>query len=117
MDFIESIKKVKGNSYIMASLPEDVRNAALDAVATALENHKGSIFAANEKDLTAATESGLPAPIVNRLKFDSHKLEGCIAGIRDLINLEDPLFKVLLEVIATDGLYLYDFCGRSRFGF
>ena len=106
MDFIESIKKVKGNSYIMASLPEDVRNAALDAVATALENHKDSIFAANEKDLTSATENGLPAPIVNRLKFDSHKLEGCIAGIRDLINLEDPLFKELLKRELDDELVL-----------
>ena len=106
MDFIESIKKVKGNSYIMASLPADVRNAALDAVATALENHKDSIFVANEKDLAAATANGLPTPIVNRLKFDSHKLEGCIAGIRDLIGLEDPLFKELLKRELDDELIL-----------
>ncbi len=106
MDFIDSIKKVKGDSYVMASLPEEIRNATLNAVAIALEQSKDIIFAANEKDLADATSNGLPAPIVNRLKFDSHKLEGCIAGIKDLINLEDPLFKELLKRELDDELIL-----------
>ncbi len=106
MDFIDSIKKSKEDSYILASLPEDVRNNALDGVAAALENNKDAIFAANKMDMEAAAEAGLPAPIVNRLKFDAQKLSGCIAGIRDLVDLEDPLFKELLRRELDDGLVL-----------
>jgi len=95
--FIESIKKVKNDSFVMASLPEETRNAALDAVTTALQNNSDAIFEANLKDLTAAEEAALPTPIVNRLKFDAHKLMTCIAGINDLVDLEDPLFKELLK--------------------
>lgn len=106
MDFTDSIKKVKEDSYIMASLPATVRNSALDAIAAALESNKDAIFAANSLDMKAAAESGLPMPIVNRLKFDIHKLQDCIAGIKDLISLEDPLFRELLKRELDDNLVL-----------
>ena len=97
MDFIDSIRKVKDDSFAMASLSEETRNGALDAVTKALENNSEAIFAANEKDLKAAKDSSLPQPIINRLKFDRQKLSTCISGIYDLIDLEDPLFKDLLK--------------------
>ena len=104
--FLDSIKKVKDDSFILASLTEDVRNSALDAVAAALHNNREAIFDANLKDLAAAEAAALPAPIVNRLKFDAHKLQTCIAGINDLIDLDDPLFKELLKRELDEGLVL-----------
>lgn len=106
MDFIDSIKKVKEDSFIMASLSEEVRNNALEAVTKALTKNKTSIFEANERDLAAAKESSLAAPIVNRLKFDDHKLSTCVTGIYDLIDLEDPLFKELLKRELDNDLIL-----------
>ncbi len=104
--FIDSIRKVKNDSFVLASLPEETRNAALDAVASALEKNKEAIFEANLKDLAVAEEMSLPAPIVNRLKFDAHKLQTCITGINDLVDLEDPLFKTLLNRELDNGLVL-----------
>ena len=104
--FIDSIRKVKNDSFVLASLAEETRNAALDAVASALEKNKEAIFEANLKDLAAAEEASLPAPIVNRLKFDAHKLHTCITGINDLVDLEDPLFKTLLNRELDNGLVL-----------
>ena len=104
--FIDSIRKVKNDSFVLASLPKETRNAALDAVASALEKNKEAIFEANLKDLAAAEEMSLPAPIVNRLKFDAHKLQTCITGINDLVDLEDPLFKTLLNRELDNGLVL-----------
>lgn len=97
MDFTDSIKRVKEDSFIMASLSEEIRNAALDAVAVALERNKDAIFEANKLDLENAKAANLPTPIANRLKFDQQKLSSCISGIHELIDLEDPLFKVLLK--------------------
>lgn len=105
-DFTDIIKHTKEDSFIMASLPADIRNAALDAAAAALINNKEAIFEANLKDMAAAEKDGLPAPIINRLKFDAHKLEACVAGINDLVDMEDPLFKELLKRSLDDGLTL-----------
>ena len=105
-DFIDSIKQVKGDSFTMASLSEDTRNSALEAVAKALTANKAEIFKANERDLAAAKESSLADPIVNRLKFDDHKLSTCVTGIYDLIDLEDPLFRELLKRELDDDLVL-----------
>ncbi|MEI3518349.1 MAG: hypothetical protein V8R14_02545 [Clostridia bacterium] len=44
MDFIDSIKQVKGDSFTMASLSEDTRNSALEAVAKALTANKAEYF-------------------------------------------------------------------------
>ena len=97
MDFTDSIRKVKDDSFVMASLSEETRNNALEAIAKALNENKAGIFAANEKDMEAAKESSLAQPIINRLKFDQQKLSTCITGIHDLIDLEDPLFRELLK--------------------
>ena len=106
MDFIDSIKSAKKDSFIMGSLSEEVRNRTLTAVSAALEKNKDAIFSANKEDLANAAVNSLPAPITSRLTFDAHKLEGCIAGINDLIGLPDPLFKKLLERELDDDLTL-----------
>lgn len=106
MDFTDSIKKVKDDSFVMASLSEEIRNNALEAVAKALDANKDMIFDANKRDLAAAEDACLEAPIVGRLKFDRQKLDSCITGIYDLIDLEDPLFRDLLKRQLDDDLIL-----------
>lgn len=95
MDYKKIAKKVKSDSPIMGSLPGEKRVAALKAMGSALDAERDKIFAANGRDLSAGKD--LPKPILDRLKFDEHKLADCIQGIRDLQDLPDPLFKVLLE--------------------
>ncbi len=106
MDFTDSIKRVKDDSFVMASLTEETRNNALEAVAKALDASSEKIFDANKRDLDMAKETGLAAPILGRLKFDRQKLTTCITGIYDLIDLEDPLFKDLLKRQLDDDLIL-----------
>ncbi|NLD19970.1 MAG: glutamate-5-semialdehyde dehydrogenase [Clostridiales bacterium] len=106
MNIIDSIKHVKEKSFVTASLGKKLRNNALETVISALESNSHEIFAANNLDLAAAAADGLPEPIVSRLKFDSHKLEGCVSGIRDLIGLPDPLFRELLKRQLDEGLIL-----------
>jgi len=67
------------------------RNAALEAIARALEEQAGQIVAANRADLAAAEEAGLPAPMIARLRLDEGKLAGVIRGVRAVAELPDPL--------------------------
>lgn len=102
----EIVRNVKADSFLMAALSPDARNAALCAVSDELELRRDLIFEANRTDLEKAQADGIPAPVLNRLKFDGHKLDDVKAGIESLINLPDPLFQTLLSRQLDEGLTL-----------
>ena len=103
MDYSEVARQVKADSFKMASLSEEVRNGALENIANKLDAERQNIFAANQADMDDSRAAGLPEPIINRLKFDDHKLDDCISGIRGLIGLKDPLFNnLLVRELDTD---------------
>jgi len=97
----------KQASFQMAVLDTELKNNALKAIATALEDNKNQIFDANNKDLDNAIKEGLDDPLIKRLKFDDHKLADVIAGINSLIGLEDPVGKIKLHTTLDDDLELY----------
>ncbi|MCI2061593.1 MAG: glutamate-5-semialdehyde dehydrogenase [Eubacteriaceae bacterium] len=104
MDYIETARQVKADSYTLAGLSTDRRNEALAAIAEALTANKEEIFAANRRDLENGSD--LPGPILGRLRFDEHKLSDVLAGISGLIELDDPIGKTLLERELDDDLIL-----------
>jgi glutamate-5-semialdehyde dehydrogenase len=75
----------------LATLSTASRNQALEAIATALEAAAPDILAANEADCQAALAEGLAKPLYGRLKLDGEKLQGAIAGVRDVSKLTDPV--------------------------
>ena len=91
----EAAARAKEDSFTLAALAGETRDQALEAIAAALTAQQAAIFAANAKDLEEGAD--LPGPILGRLKFDDHKLESCLAGIRDLVAMEDPIGKTLLK--------------------
>ena len=103
----EKTKQLKLDSPKLAALSEDIRNAALLAVADALVANKEAIFAANQKDLKKAEEDNLDMPVRKRLKFDEAKLVGVIDGIHQLVELPDPLGRNLMVRELDEGLTLY----------
>lgn len=90
-------KEMKRDSYLMAALSCDARNHILTQVKLALIEHKDEIFEANQRDLENASVNNIPASVVKRLKFDDHKLQDVCSGIDQLIQIADPINKVLLE--------------------
>lgn len=107
MSIQDNIKKVKLAGPKLAMQSEETRNHALLAVAEALLADKEEIFAANKEDMESAKEAGIPTPVLNRLKFDEHKLSDVTAGIKDLIHLPDPLFQIQAARELDEGLTLY----------
>lgn len=107
MDFLEQIKQIKLASPKLAATSEEIRNKVLLAVSEALLQAKDEIFAANEADMKQAEQDGVAAPILKRLKFDEGKLKDVVAGMKDLVNLADPLFQIQLARELDEGLRLY----------
>lgn len=107
MDIRTEVRKMKEDSPIMAALPSETRNKALEAAGKALLENKEKIFQANKEDMEAAEKAGLGQAVMKRLKFDEHKLEDVIKGIQDLISLPDPLSQIQLARELDQGLELY----------
>lgn len=107
MNIKEEAKAVKLASPKMAGTSEEARNKALMEVVKQLKARQQEIFEANATDLKQAEIDKVAAPIIKRLKFDETKLRDVIAGIEDLVKLEDPLFKQDMHRQLDEGLTLY----------
>ncbi len=107
MNIKEEAKAVKLASPKMAGTSEETRNKALLEVVKQLKARQQEIFEANAMDLKQAEIDKVAAPIIKRLKFDETKLRDVIAGIEDLVKLEDPLFKQDMHRQLDEGLTLY----------
>lgn len=94
MDIKEKAMQMKVVSPFMAAVSAEQRNAALRSIADALIARKAEIIEENEKDMAAAVEKGIPAPVLKRLKFGDEKINDVIKGIDELIGLPDPLRQV-----------------------
>jgi glutamate-5-semialdehyde dehydrogenase len=73
------------------------KNAALQAMAEALESARPELLAANGRDLANGRESGLDAALLDRLALDDARIDAMIAGLGQVAALPDP-------VGAIDGL-------------
>ena len=102
----EVAKRAREASFSLAASPAALRNGALLAAADALEARAQEIFDANRRDMDAAQESGLAAPVLKRLKFDENKLRDVCMGLRDLAKMEDPIGKVQLKTELAEGMVL-----------
>ncbi|MGJ1428978.1 glutamate-5-semialdehyde dehydrogenase [Clavibacter sepedonicus] len=100
------LEAVRTASTSLAASTSGQRDAALDAVSTALVSAADRIVDANADDLAAGRESGLAAGLLDRLTLDARRvasLADAVAGIR---SLDDPLGHVVRGRTLPNGLLL-----------
>lgn len=107
MDIRSQVRKVKLASPKLAGSDREIRDQALQFVMDALLEKKEEIFAANRADMEQAKKDGVSEPVLKRLKFDEGKMKDVTAGIHDLIQMPDPLFRTELARELDEGLRLY----------
>lgn len=95
------------SSPALAASTEAQRNAALALIADRLYENRTAIFAANHEDCVQAESDGVATPVLKRLLFNEDKLNGVLAGIRDLISLPDPIGHESLSRELDEGLTLH----------
>ena len=81
------------------------KNAALAAMAGALLTSKDEILKANELDLEKA-KGTISDVMLDRLRLTDERLTGMANGIRALIDLPDPVGRVLDKHVADNGLVI-----------
>ncbi len=104
-DYIDKIvKDAKKASRLMAVADTSVKNAALEQMALNLVNSKGILIAENEKDLNAAQEAGMSSAMIDRLRLTDSRIEDMAKGIREVVNLGDPVGEVMEETVRPNGM-------------
>ncbi len=103
---LEVAAAAKRASRILAPLSAVIRNAALEAMALALEASAETLLAANREDLALAESrpaaEQLPAATLARLKLDAPKLREMIDQVRSVAALPDPLGRQLDAIELDD---------------
>lgn len=107
MNIHDETLKMKLASPLLSASSLETRNKALALIRESLNAHKEEIFEANRKDLALAEETGVPAPVKKRLKFDEAKLSDVTEELTGLMALPDPLRNITLARELDQGLTLY----------
>jgi len=94
----------KSAARILAALPTGAKNDALRQIAAALDESRGEILTANEKDVAAAKENGMSAAMLDRLTLTNPRIDDMGAAIEKLISLDDPVGTYLSKKTMPSGL-------------
>jgi len=93
-------------STVLATVTTDQKNAALLAIAAAVEAGADRIVPANELDLANGRENGLAAGLLDRLDLTSDRLAGLASAVREIVALADPVGTVVRGSSLPNGVQL-----------
>ena len=99
---LENAKKAKRS---VGCLTTEAKNQALLAMASALEESRDQILAANALDMAAA-KGKISETMLDRLLLTPARIHGMAEGIRQVVKLPDPVGAVLEEYVRPDGLVI-----------
>ena len=88
----------------LAIASTQTKNAALLAMADAIEANVATILKANAEDMERAEEADLSPALKDRLKLDEARLAGVANGIREVAALADPVGDVIAAWDRPNGL-------------
>ena len=102
---IEAIAKQARNASLQlcSSTPAE-KNQALQAIARGLESNRKLLKEENEKDLAFAKENKISEAMVDRLRLTHERIDGMVKGLRELMELPDPVGTNLASTIRPNGL-------------
>jgi len=86
------------------------KNAALLAMAAAIERNRAALIQANQKDLAAGKERGLDAALLDRLALNDARIAAMAEGLRQIAQLPDPVGEITELRMRPSGIQV----GRMR---
>ena len=107
MNEVESVaRRAREASVELALATRAAKDAALHAMAAALEAGTAGILEANVADVDAARAAGILEAVVDRLRLDEDRVRGMADGLRDVAGLPDPVGEVVRGSTRANGLEL-----------
>jgi len=87
-------KRARDAGRHLARAETALKNAALMAIADAIEADSAKLLAANRKDMDAGAEQGLDAALLDRLELNQVRIAAMAEGLRQIAALPDPVGEI-----------------------
>lgn len=106
LDVTEICKRAKEASGTVATLPSEIKDAALIAMAQALEDSAASLTEANSADVERARAEGTSSTLIDRLTLTDKRITGMADGLRAVAAQPDPVGEVVQGWKRPNGLLI-----------
>ncbi|MBE1443179.1 glutamate-5-semialdehyde dehydrogenase [Paenibacillus sp. OAS669] len=90
----------------LSILTTEQKNRALLLMADALVAEAPSIIEANAVDLREGRANGTSESLLDRIALNVQRIEGIAQGLREVVELDDPIGSVLDEFTRPNGLHI-----------
>lgn len=90
----------------LALADTNLKNAALLAMADAIESASDRIVEANRADLAAGAENGLNSGLLDRLELNPSRVQALADAVRHIVTLPDPVGTVVQGSTLANGIRL-----------
>jgi glutamate-5-semialdehyde dehydrogenase len=94
----------KRASRVLARTDTAVKDAALEAIAAALQERVEEILAANERDMDGAREAEIGDALLDRLRLDEVRVAGIARSVGEVAALADPVGELIEGRRLPNGL-------------
>ncbi|MFF4651906.1 glutamate-5-semialdehyde dehydrogenase [Streptomyces sp. NPDC001380] len=101
---LAAARRAREAAAALAPVPRAAKDAALLAIADALEARTPEITAANAEDVARAREAGTPDSMVDRLTLTAERVAAIASDVRDVAGLTDPVGEVVRGYTLPNGL-------------
>lgn len=98
--------KAKEAARALAQASKETKNEALLAIADAIDKNRAKWLAANAEDIKNAKEAGMRESLVDRLLLTDARIDGIIKGVKEIVELEDPIGEVTKVIERPNGLHI-----------
>ncbi|MDX1529366.1 MAG: glutamate-5-semialdehyde dehydrogenase [Gammaproteobacteria bacterium] len=103
-------RRARVASGVLAAAGTAEKNAALLAIASAIEDGRRALKDANRKDLQSAKSNKLAAALLDRLELTDARIQSMADGLRQIASLPDPVGEITDLNFRPSGLQV----GRMR---
>jgi glutamate-5-semialdehyde dehydrogenase len=105
-EVLEAARRARTAAAGLAPLERQAKDAALLAMASALEGAVDDVLAANARDVDAGREAGTSASLLDRLTLTPARVTAMADGLRHVATLPDPVGEVVRGSSLPNGLEL-----------
>ncbi|MEV0087039.1 glutamate-5-semialdehyde dehydrogenase [Saccharopolyspora sp. NPDC050642] len=102
----DAARRAKRAAAELAQATRGDKDALLHAMADELVRRAPEILAANDRDVAAGRESGMPESLIDRLSLSTERVEAMADGLRTVAGLPDPVGEVVRGSVLPNGLQL-----------
>ena len=91
-------------SFALSGASSSDKNNAIQSIARGLESNRKLLLEENQKDIDAGEENGLSQAMIDRLRLTHERIDGMVKGLRQLIELPDPVASIIEQKVRPNGL-------------